>query len=219
MSAGLAHEVRNPLNGMRIFLELIKRQCANDIKAKAMVDKVDGEVQSLNRVVTEFLDFARPAQLQIEEIELSEAVGTVLMLFSPEFDDNGIQVRTSGLGVLPTVLADAEQLRRVFTNMVKNAMQAMSNGGTLTISGTNVPAEKAIYMEFADTGTGIPQDTIERVFDPFFTTRDTGTGLGLAIVKRILENHSGSIECRSEVGRGSTFTIILPVEAAERRKA
>ena len=211
MSAGLAHEVRNPLNGMRIFLELIKRQCASDVKARDMIEKVDGEVQSLNRVVTEFLDFARPAQLQSEEVELSEVINAVIMLLRAELDENGIQIRISGLKILPPIQADAEQLRRVFTNIVKNAVQAMPCGGVLTISGTSVPAGNVVYIEFADTGAGISQDIIEHIFDPFFTTRDAGTGLGLAVVKRILENHSGSIKCRSEAGQGTTFTITLPL--------
>jgi signal transduction histidine kinase len=223
MSAGLAHEVRNPLNGMRIFLELIKRQCASDTKfvadakinAKEMIDKVDGEVQSLNRIVTEFLDFARPTPLEWEMVNLSEIIGTVLALLYTEFDDSGIQVHTSGLGFLPPIRADVEQLKRVFTNIMKNAAQAMPHGGTLTISGEAVPADNIVSIEFMDTGVGVPQDDVERIFDPFFTTRDTGIGMGLAIVKRLLEAHSGTIECRSEEGRGTIFIITLPVKGEE----
>jgi len=212
MSAGLAHEVRNPLNGMRIFLELIKRQCADDDKTKDMIDKVDGEVQSLNRIVTEFLDFARPTPLEWEMVNLSEIIGTVLALLNKEFDDSGIQVHISGLDLLPSIRADAEQLKSVFTNIIKNAMQAMPRGGTLAISGTAVPADNMIGIEFVDTGMGVPKDAVERIFDPFFTTRDTGTGMGLAIVKRLLAAHSGAIEFRSEEGRGTTFTITLPMK-------
>ena len=212
MSAGLAHEVRNPLNGIRIFLELTKRHCAGDDEAEGMIERVDAEVQALNKVVTEFLDFAGPAQLQRTEVNLYEEIKAILALLGPELDSNDIQIKESYLSELPPVQADAEQLRRVFTNIVKNAQQSMPDGGTLAISGKAVPAEKVIRIEFADTGTGIPQDTMERIFDPFFTTRDIGTGLGLAVVKRILENHSGSIECRSAKERGTIFTIILPTE-------
>jgi signal transduction histidine kinase len=212
MSAGLAHEVRNPLNGIRIFLELTKRQCAGDTEAERMIEKADAEVQALNKVVTEFLDFARPAQLQRTEVNLYEEIKAILALLGPELDSNGIQIKESDLDELPSVQADAEQLRRVFTNIVKNAQQSMPHGGTLTISGKAILQEEVIRIEFEDTGTGITQDAIERIFDPFFTTRDTGIGLGLAVVKRILENHSGSIECRSEEERGTTFTIILPTE-------
>lgn len=212
MSAGLAHEVRNPLNGMRIFLELLKRQCASDAGAKEMIDRVDGEIQSLNKIVSEFLDFARPTPLEWEMVSLSEIIGTVLALLYTEFDDGVIQVDISGLGLLPPVQADVEQLKRVFTNIMKNAVQAMSQGGTLTISGEAAPAENSVSIQFTDTGEGISQDAVERIFDPFFTTRDTGTGMGLAIVKRLLEAHSGTIECRSAEGRGTTFIITLPME-------
>ncbi|MFC1717248.1 ATP-binding protein [Candidatus Poribacteria bacterium] len=218
MSAGLAHEVRNPLNGMRIFLELIKRQCASDAEAKEMIDRVDDEIQSLNRIVSEFLDFARPTPLEWEMVNLSETIGTVLALLDTEFDNSNIQVHISGLESLPTIRGDAEQLKRVFTNIMKNAIQAMSQGGTLAISGEAVLSESIVIIEFIDTGTGIPQDTVERIFDPFFTTRDTGTGLGLAIVKRLLEAHSGAIECQSEEGRGTTFIITLPVEEKDTKR-
>jgi len=212
MSAGLAHEVRNPLNGMRIFLELIRRQCASDNKANEMIERVDNEVQSLNRIVTEFLDFARPAPLEWDTVSLSEVIGTVFAILHTEFDDNGVQVHTYGLESLPSIRADAEQLKRVFTNIVKNAIQSMPQGGTLTISGKVIPTENIIKIEFTDTGIGIPQDTLERIFDPFFTTRNTGTGLGLAIVKRILDALSWTIECRSKEGQGTTFIITLPIE-------
>ena len=211
MSAGLAHEVRNPLNGMRIFLELIRRQCTSEAKVEEMIDRVDGEIQSLNRIVSEFLDFARPTPLEWEMINLSEIIGTVFALLHTEFDDSGIQVDISGLELLPPIQADVEQLKRVFTNIMKNATQAMSQGGTLTVSGEAVSAENSVSIQFMDTGVGIPQDAVEQIFDPFFTTRDTGTGMGLAIVKRLLEAHSGAIECRSEEGRGTTFIITLPI--------
>ena len=211
MSAGLAHEVRNPLNGMRIFLELLKRRLTSDDKAKEMIERVDGEIQALDRIVTEFLDFARPTPLQQEMVNLSEAIDSVLTLLQTEFDDNAIQVQTSDLNALPPIHADAEQLKQVFTNILKNALQAMPEGGTLTISGEVISAENTVRLEFMDTGVGIPPDAVERIFDPFFTTKDTGTGLGLAVAKRLLENHSGTIEFRCEEGKGATFIITLPV--------
>jgi len=219
MSAGLAHEVRNPLNGMRIFLELIRRQYASDKKASEMIERVDNEVQALNRIVTEFLDFARPAPLEWDMVvNLSDVIGTVLALLSPELDDVVVQIHTYGLESLPPIRTDAEQLKRVFTNIIKNAIQAMPYGGALNISGKAIPMENIINIEFADTGIGIPQDVLERIFDPFFTTRNTGTGLGLAVVKRLLEDLSGAIGCRSEVGKGATFIVTLPIRREEIEK-
>lgn len=211
MSAGLAHEVRNPLNGIGIFLGLLKRQLAGDTTTKEMIEKVDGEVQSLNRIVSEFLDFARPAPLQWELVSVPEVIYSVLALLYTELNDNAVHVQTSGLEALPPIHADAERLRQVCTNIVKNAVQAMPQGGTLTISGRVLPVENTVLLEFTDTGVGVSQDTIERIFDPFFTTKDTGTGLGLAVAKRLLENHAGMIECQSEEGKGTAFIITLPV--------
>ncbi len=211
MSAGLAHEVRNPLNGMRIFLGLLKRRLTGDSKAEEMIEQVDGEIQSLNRIVTEFLDFARPTPLQCEAINLSSVVDSVIAWLQNDLNENAVQVRIADLKTLPTIEADAEQLKWVFTNLVKNAIQAIPQGGTLTISGKVNPSENTVHLQFSDTGIGMSPNVVERVFDPFFTTKDTGTGLGLAVAKRFLENHSATIECRSEEGEGTTFAISLPI--------
>jgi signal transduction histidine kinase len=213
MSAGLAHEVRNPLNGMRIFLELLKRRLVTDDKARELIGRVDEEVQSLNKMVTEFLDYARPITLQGKKVNLSETIDSTLTLLCTELDDEAIQFQTSGLEALPSIYADEEQLKRVFANIIKNSVQAMPDGGTLNISGKVM--NNKVYLEFMDTGVGIPQDTLERVFDPFFTTKDAGTGLGLSVVKRIVENHSGTIECQSKEGKGTTFAITLPLNWSE----
>ena len=212
MSAGLAHEVRNPLNGMRIFLGLLRRRVTADSQATEMVEQVDGEIQSLNRVVTEFLDFARPTPLQLETVKLSNVINTVAALLHAELADNAVKLQRSDLEALPTINADAEQLKWAFTNLVKNAAQAMPQGGVLTIFVTAIPEENAVRLEFTDTGIGMEPEVVERAFDPFFTTTDTGTGLGLAVVKRVVENHSGRIECRSKTEQGTTFLITLPID-------
>ena len=215
MSAGLAHEVRNPLNGIRIFLGLLKRQLAGDPKAEQLIKQVDGEVRSLNQLVTEFLDFARPTPLQREAVNLSGVVGSVVALLEPELRDQNIEARTVSLEALPAIEADAEQLKWVFTNLVKNAIEAMPHGGQLTISGRATPSENAVHIEVSDAGVGMSPDVAERLFDPFFTTKDTGTGLGLAVVRRLLGNHSGTIVCRSKEGKGATFTVFLPIVPQE----
>jgi signal transduction histidine kinase len=212
MSAGLAHEVRNPLNGMRIFLGLLKRQIASDPKAEQLIEQVDGEVQSLNQLVTEFLDFARPTPLQAEAVSLASVVDSVAALLFAELRENAVEIQTIDLDKPPTIEADAEQLKRVFTNLVKNAVQAMPHGGTIAISGKANPAENTIRIAVRDTGIGMPPDIAERVFQPFFTTKNVGTGLGLAIVRRLIENHRGTIECQSEEGIGTTFIISLPMK-------
>ena len=217
LSAGLAHEVRNPLNGMRIFLGLLKRQIPADPKAEHLIAQVDGEVQSLNQLVSEFLDFARPTPLQTEPVDLSDVVASVLALLDAELRAGAIEVQRAGLDSLPTIEADADRLKWVFTNLIKNAAQAIDGGGTIAIEGLVDADSDAIRVEVRDTGAGMSPETAERAFIPFFTTKDKGTGLGLAIVKRLIEHHRGTIECTSKQGEGTTFVVKLPA-AVERER-
>ena len=210
LSAGLAHEVRNPLNGMRIFLGLLRRQIPADPKAEQLIEQVDGEVQSLNQLVSEFLDFARPTPLQTEPVNLSEVVASVVALLDAELRAGAIQVQTANLDTLPTIEADGDRLKWVFTNLIKNAAQAIDGRGTIAIEGSVDADSGAIRVEVRDTGAGMSPETAERAFIPFFTTKDKGTGLGLAIVKRLIEHHRGTIECTSEEGDGTTFVLELP---------
>ena len=170
-----------------------------------------GEVQSLNQLVTEFLDFARPIPLQTQAVDLSSVVDSVLTLLDSELRAGEVEIHTLNMKSLPTIEADSEQLKWVFTNLVKNAAQAMPQGGTITIEGFASTVENGVRVEVRDTGMGMSPETVERAFTPFFTTKDTGTGLGLAVVKRLIENHHRTIECRSEEGGGTTFVLKLPI--------
>ncbi len=218
LSAGLAHEVRNPLNGMRIFLGLLKRQIPADPKAEQLIEQVDGEVQSLNQLVSEFLDFARPTPLQAEAMDLSDVVASVLALLDAELRADTIEVQTVNLDTLPTIEADADQLKWVFTNLLKNAAQAIDRGGTIAAEGFVDADADAIRVEVRDTGVGMSAETAERAFIPFFTTKDKGTGLGSAIVKRLVEHHRGTIECTSKRGGGTTFALKLPTTMERERR-
>ena len=219
LSAGLAHEVRNPLNGMRIFLGLLKRQIPADPKAEQLIEQVDGEVRSLNQLVSEFLDFARPMPLQTEAVDLADVVASVLALLDAELREGAVEVQTVNLHTLPTIEADTDQLKWVFTNLVKNAAQAIDQGGTIAIEGFVDADVDAVRVEVRDTGAGMSPETAERAFIPFFTTKDKGTGLGLAIVKRLVEHHQGAIECTSRQGGGTTFALKLPTTLKRERRA
>ncbi len=219
LSAGLAHEVRNPLNGMRIFLGLLKRQIPADPKAEQLIEQVDGEVRSLNQLVSEFLDFARPTPLQTGAVDLANVVASVLALLDAELREGAVEVQTVNLDTLPAIEADADQLKWVFTNLVKNAAQAIDRGGTIAIEGFVDADADAIRVEVRDTGVGMSPETAERAFSPFFTTKDKGTGLGLAIVKRLVEHHQGTIECTSKQGGGTTFALRLPATLKRERLA
>ena len=214
LSAGLAHEVRNPLNGMQIFLGLLKRKITADPKAHQLLEQIDAEVRSLNELVTEFLDFARPKTSQPQGVHVSQVVDSVLSLLHPELNADS-EIRTLNLDTLPIIQADSDQLKWVFTNLLKNATHAVAHGGTVVVEG--FAADKSICIEVRDTGVGMSAETVKRAFTPFFSTKDSGTGLGLAIVKRLIESHRGKIECTSEEGSGATFTIQLPITWDEGR--
>jgi two-component system, sporulation sensor kinase E len=172
-----------------------------------------GEINRLDYIVTQFLQAIRPTPPQLKPTSLNEVVIRTLQLLQPELNNRGLHVRTKLARQLPITPIDATQLQQVLVNLVKNAMQAMTTGGTLALQ-TGEGAD-GVWVSVADTGGGIPQDQINRIFEPFYTTKKKGSGLGLMIVQRIVRAHGGRIELESQVGRGTTFRIWLPLH--ERR--
>lgn len=167
-----------------------------------------GEIGRLDYIITEFLQAMRPTAPQMKLGSLNDAVEATLALLQPELDNRGITVQLRLARHLSPVAHDPGQIKQVLVNLVKNAMQAMSQGGVLTLA-TGETGDDA-WMEVRDTGGGIPKETLSRLFEPFFTTKKKGTGLGLMIVQRIVRGHGGRIEIESHAGQGSTFRIILP---------
>jgi signal transduction histidine kinase len=186
------------------------------------------EVNRLNKVVSQFLDYARPYRGEQLPLEINEVVKKTLQLLQQENRTGNVEIICRMDEKLPQVRADAEQLRQVFLNLGLNALQAMPNGGTLTISSAlrrsyrrNDPVA-FVEVRFSDTGLGIGSTDLRNLFIPFYTTKEKGTGLGLPISQRIIENHGGTIEVRSQQGKGATFTVLLPVESdalAEARRS
>ncbi len=168
-----------------------------------------GEINRLDYIVTQFLQAIRPSPPQIKPAPLNEVVTKTLSLLAPELDNRGLHVRTRLARELPIAPIDATQIQQVLVNLIKNAMQAMTRGGTLTLQ-TGQGAD-GVWASVSDTGGGIPQDQINRIFEPFYTTKKKGTGLGLMIVQRIVRAHGGRIELESQEGRGTTFRIWLPL--------
>ena len=150
---------------------------------------------------------------------MADVVASVLALLDAELRAGAVEVQTVNLDTLPAIEADADQLKWVFTNLVKNAAQAIDQGGTIAIEGFVDADSAAIRVEVRDTGVGMSPETAERAFIPFFTTKDQGTGLGLAIVKRLVEHHQGTIECTSKQGGGTTFALKLPTTMERERLA
>lgn len=194
---------------------------ATELDAQQEVaDKLDhylavakGEINRLDYIITQFLQALRPAPPQLSPRSLNEVVLKTLELLQPELDNRGIIVRPQLARQLPSAPLDAAQMQQVLVNLIKNAMQAMTRGGTLTLQ-TGAGAD-GVWVSVGDTGGGIPQEQLSRLFEPFYTTKKKGTGLGLMIVQRIVRAHGGRIEVESHLGRGTTFRIWLPLQ--ERR--
>jgi two-component system sensor histidine kinase HydH len=224
MAAGLAHEIRNPLGsikGAAQYLQPIGDKLAqqSDAGTKEFLDIIVEEVNRLNKIVSQFLDYARPYRGDQTPLDVNDVVRKTLHLIEKEEGAQRVEILTNLVEALPMVRADAEQLRQVFLNLAINAVQAMPGGGKLQVStslrrSTRRGAAAAfLEVRFRDTGTGIPVNDVRNLFIPFFTTKEKGTGLGLPISQRIIENHGGTIEVRSQLGAGATFTVLLPIEA------
>ena len=234
LAASVAHEIGNPLNALHIHLQLMERELkklkvgqASSLSKKDRqdaypTDKLEqflevskGEISRLDYIITQFLQAIRPAPLQLKMASLNHVVEKTLELLRPEIENRGVTVKTKLARNLTATPIDATQLQQVLVNLVKNASQAMTNGGTLTLqTGENADA---VWVSVADTGGGIPQEQINRIFEPFYTTKKKGSGLGLMIVQRIVRAHDGKIELESHVGRGTTFRIWLPLHERKPR--
>ncbi len=218
MAAELAHEVRNPLGSITLNLDLIHQEigrlAGDDGNACAeghrLVDEMREEVQRILRVVGDYLQFARLPKLQRQPLVLNELLDQKLAFMNGEFDRAGIKLRTSYDPALKTVNADAGQLWQATLNLIRNSLEAMANdGGTLTVC-TQCNGREAL-LRVMDTGKGMNAGQLQQIFVPFYTTKAQGTGLGLAVVQQIAIEHGGHAECESTPGKGSTFTIVLPL--------
>ncbi len=218
LAASIAHELRNPLSSIKGAAQFLQKEYEDHGSIVEFLSIIIEEVNGLSKLTTEFLDFARPVRLELKPVSLNKLVEKTLQLMSVHITDNNVVVREMLSRSLPSVPADAEQLEQVLKNIVINALQAMPDGGALTVE-TGRAASGGAYVSVTDTGIGIPPDKIERIFQPFVTTKTKGTGLGLSVVHKIVENHGGRVEVTSEVGKGSTFRVLLPKAGAPSRAA
>ncbi|HUJ39011.1 MAG TPA: ATP-binding protein [Candidatus Acidoferrales bacterium] len=210
VTAGVAHEVKNPLNSMRLWLENLRESLpADPDAARAAVKVLDTEIDRLDRVVKRFLDFTKPVELHLEDTALAELVAEVLALARPQIERAGVRAGIAQQDSLPPVRVDRALLQQALMNLVLNACQAMPQGGQLDV--TLRRKADAAEIRVADTGHGIAPEHRRRIFELFFTTRPSGSGLGLATAFRIVQLHSGSIDFESEPGRGTTFILELPL--------
>jgi len=207
LSAGMAHEIRNPLGSIKGTAEILRDGVAPDDPKQEFAEILIREVDRLNRVLEDFLRFARPEPVEHGSFVLQEVVGDVLGLTQQQAARNNVVV-TVDLGDDIEIPGRGEQIKQALLNLVLNALQAMPNGGSLKVSLRTSPNE--VYILVSDSGPGIALEDRERIFNPFVTTRDSGTGLGLAITQRIIQGHGGRIILESRPGQGASFTVCLP---------
>ena len=212
LAAGIAHEIRNPLASLSGSIQMLQGELELEGDHKHLMDIVLRETDRLNNIVTEFLDYARPRSNQLEQISLASLLEETITLFrnSREFREDIVIICDIPSAIVIT--GDPQRLRQVFWNLLINAAQAMQNGGTITISaasGAGIDADE-VTIRILDTGRGIEAEHLDHIFEPFFTTKPSGTGLGLAIAYRIIEDHNGTIDVKSEEGKGTAVIINLP---------
>jgi len=213
ITAGVAHEVKNPLNSMRLWLENLKESLSPEEEngAQDAVRVLDKEIDRLDAVVKRFLDFTRPMEVRLEATHLSELLKEVMQVAQPQLQKASVQVAQLLPIDVPEVYVDRALLKQAVLNLVLNAAEAMPNGGQLRVVLSRRGEMAEITVE--DTGRGIPPENKQKIFQLFFTTRPGGSGIGLASTFRIVQLHNGSIDFSSEVGRGTTFRIELPLAA------
>jgi two-component system sensor histidine kinase HydH len=208
LAASIAHELRNPLSSIKGAAQYLQKEYEDHSSIVEFLGIIIEEVNGLNKLTTEFLDFAKPMQLELKHTDVNTVVIKTLQLMSVHITDNNVVVKEELCKSIPTIQADEEQLQQVLKNIIINALQAMPEGGALTLATAATPSG-GVMMTVSDTGIGIAPDKIDRIFQPFVTTKTKGTGLGLSVVHKIVENHGGRVEVESEVGSGSTFRVFL----------
>lgn len=211
LTSGVAHEVKNPLNAMRIHLELLKtRLAAGQPEVRENLDVIAHEIQRLDRVVQGFLKFVRPQELRPEPVDLNALLSEVSQVMGPEAARAGARLALDLAPDLPPVAGDAELLQQACTNLVTNAIQAMPQGGTVGLATRRGPGG-SIEVRVSDEGVGIPPEDLDKIFRLYYTTKPDGSGIGLSLVYRIVQMHDGRIDVQSVVGRGTTMVLALPV--------
>lgn len=221
LAAGLAHEIRNPLGGIKGAAQLLRRTADGDPSTREFTDIMIREVDRVNQLIEQLLDLSRPAELDLAPVNIHEILDDVLVLEAQTLGEKKIELKKLYDPSLPPIHADRAQLTQVFLNLVKNGLQAMDHSGTLTvvtrlenefrIRGQDHAAKRLIWVEIADEGKGISETDLPQIFSPFFTTKTGGTGLGLATCDRIIREHGGTIRVDSVEGQGSTFKVSLLV--------
>jgi signal transduction histidine kinase len=217
LASALAHEIRNPLNFINLSIDHVRSKYPpaeprERERFDGLLGTIKEEAARLNRLVTDVLNFGRPASLNVRTVNLVRIADEVIALVRTKADEQGVEIETRVPAGPVEIEGDAEKLKSCFANIVINALQAMPDGGRLVVAVECDP--QSCHLRFSDTGAGIPEEALDRVFEPYYSTKDTGTGLGLAVTKKIVEEHGGRIRVESAPGEGTTFEVDLPRERA-----
>ena len=211
LTSGVAHEVKNPLNAMRIHLELLKaRLGTSQLAVRENVDVIAQEIVRLDRVVQGFLKFVRPEEIRLAPVPVEALLAEAARLMAPEANRAGVRIAQDVAPDLPPVAGDAELLQQALTNLVTNSIQAMPKGGTVTL-GARIGPDGAVEIRVADEGVGIAAQDLEKIFRLYYTTKSQGSGIGLSMVYRTVQMHDGRVDVESEVDRGTVMILTLPV--------
>src|SRR5215813_6595410 len=217
LASAIAHEIRNPLNYINLTLDHLRAgfSPADPEKQKKFQDltkQLKSEVARINDRITEFLNYSRPPKLNPEPLDLEALARDALRIFEVQTSETGVKATVKANGSIPAVMADPDSLHSALTNLIINGLQAMDGtGGAIEINLSSEEKGRLVRIDVTDSGRGIAPEDISKVFEPYYSTKETGTGLGLAIVKKAIDDHHGTIAVKSKVGAGTTFTITLPV--------
>jgi hypothetical protein len=213
LASGIAHEIKNPLIGVMSGLDLLGKHAGTRAQVETLTGQMREQLGRIESAIRDLLSYARPKAPHLMWTDPNRLADRVARLLAPQAEAAGVRIETRLSPSVPKVEVDPELMTQTLVNLALNGIQAMGPGGVLTFS--TAPSEREVRLTVGDTGTGIPDDQLEQIFRPFYTTKHRGTGLGLAITRGIVERHGGRLTVQSVVGTGSTFTIVFQVPKAE----
>jgi signal transduction histidine kinase len=215
LAAGLAHEVKNPLAGIQGALEVLRDEDPGSNVAPVYGEML-GELERVNAILQRLLESARPAPLRLATTNTARLLGEISELLTHSLRRQGVGLTVEAAADLPAVRLDPAKIRQILVNLIQNAAEAMKHGGRVAVRATRLASSGGVVLAVEDDGPGIAQTDLARIFEPFYTTKFTGTGLGLAIARSLVEQHGGTLEVDSELGKGTTFFVVLPDRGSDR---